>query len=42
MTHMDDLEKPPLFRRWRIWYLLLLAFLLVQVIFFKLFTHTFS
>lgn len=42
MTYMDDPEKPPLFRRWRVWYLLLLAFLLVQVIFFMIFTQTFS
>jgi hypothetical protein len=37
---MDD--KPPLFKSWNAWYILVVAFLLLQIILFSLFTKTFS
>jgi hypothetical protein len=40
MAEID--ERPPLFRTWRGWYLLLIGFLLGQIILFLLFTKYFS
>jgi len=36
----DDSEKPPLFRRWRGWYLLVTGFLLLQILLFTLLTKS--
>ncbi|SEM67711.1 hypothetical protein SAMN04488505_105375 [Chitinophaga rupis] len=35
-------EKPPLFRAWWIWYLLVTVWLAVLILLFFLFTKTFS
>jgi hypothetical protein len=35
-------EKPPLFRQWRTWYFLLLAFLVFLIAVFYLFMKIFS
>ncbi|WP_295123979.1 hypothetical protein [uncultured Chitinophaga sp.] len=35
-------EKPPLFSKWRYWYLLVIAWLITQIILFYFFTKTFS
>jgi hypothetical protein len=42
MNDMDQDDKPPLFRSWKAWYLLVAGFLLLQVIFYSLFTKFFS
>jgi len=35
-------EKPPLFKSWNYWYVLVLVFLLVLILLFTLFTKRFS
>ncbi|WP_256378877.1 hypothetical protein [Chitinophaga sp. XS-30] len=35
-------EKPPLFPRWSIWYIVVAAWLIALVIFFYFFTKTFA
>ncbi|MGV3528856.1 MAG: hypothetical protein ACO1OO_08170 [Flavisolibacter sp.] len=40
MHHEND--KPPLFKAWTTWYVLLLAFLLVLILVFYYITKTFS
>lgn len=40
MHHEND--KPPLFKSWTTWYVLLLAFLLVLILVFYYITKTFS
>ncbi|MDX2046852.1 MAG: hypothetical protein SFU87_08695 [Chitinophagaceae bacterium] len=40
MQHTND--KPPLFKSWKAWYIIVIAFLLLQVILFSLFTKNFS
>ena len=40
MHHEND--KPPLFKSWTIWYVLLLSFLLVLILVFYYITKTFS
>ena len=42
MNRMEQPEKPPLFRSWTGWYVLLLVFLLVQIAFFAWITNYFS
>jgi hypothetical protein len=39
---MKEEEKIPLFRSWKAWYIFVLAFLVLQVIAFLLFTRYFS
>jgi hypothetical protein len=40
--HMEAPEKPPFFRTWSAWYLLLVACLLAEIIFFGWLTNHFS
>lgn len=35
-------EKVPLFKTWKSWYILIVAFLLVLILLFSVFTKTFS
>lgn len=35
-------ERPPFFRRWRSWYLLVLIVLGLLILFFYLFTHNYA
>lgn len=35
-------DKPPLFRSWTAWYLLVILFLILLIVLFYLFTKTFS
>ena len=37
-----DEQKPPLFRSWTSWYVLVIAFLFVLIILFYLLTKTFA
>jgi hypothetical protein len=37
-----EIEKPPVFAKWRSWYFLVLFVLIVQVIFFFLLTNHFA
>lgn len=39
---MNDTGKPPLFRTWTGWYVLILAVLVVQIILYRLLTVAFS
>jgi hypothetical protein len=38
----DQNDKPPLFKSWTNWYVLVIGFLVVLIILFYLFTKTFS
>jgi len=38
----DPKDKVPLFRTWTQWYVFVILFLLLQIIFFYLFTKSFS
>lgn len=38
---MED-EKPPLFRSWNTWYVIVVAWLALLIVLFYLFTKTFS
>ena len=38
----EESEKPPLFRSWRGWYLLVAGFLLLQILLFTLLTKSCS
>ncbi|HWJ91407.1 MAG TPA: hypothetical protein VNR87_09870 [Flavisolibacter sp.] len=38
----DQNNKPPLFKSWINWYVLVIGFLIVLIILFYLFTKTFS
>ncbi|MES2882703.1 MAG: hypothetical protein V4676_11180 [Bacteroidota bacterium] len=40
MTTQND--KPPLFKTWTHWYVLVISFLILLIILFYLFTKTFS
>lgn len=40
MTTSND--KPPLFNRWRGWYVVVLVFLVIEIIFFAWITQQFS
>jgi len=42
MQQQSNEEKPPLFRSWNHWYVLVMAFLVVLIILFSLFTKRFS
>ncbi|MDP4151024.1 MAG: hypothetical protein Q8927_04565 [Bacteroidota bacterium] len=35
-------ERPPLFRNWRIWYALVIGFLILLIVFFYFFTKHFA
>ena len=39
---MIDEQKPPLFKTWKTWYVIVLAVLVVQVIFYTIITKIFS
>ncbi len=39
---MTEIENPPVFTKWRSWYILVLAVLFIQVIFFFLLTNHFA
>jgi len=39
---MIDEQKPPLFKTWKTWYVIVLAVLIVQVIFYTIITKIFS
>ncbi len=41
MNELPD-EKPPFFKSWKTWYLLVIGFLVVLIILFYLFTKHFS
>lgn len=38
----EENDKPPLFRSWRYWYLLVLGFLLLQVVLYTLLTQSYA
>jgi hypothetical protein len=38
----NDSEKTPLFKSWNQWYIFVIAFLIVLIILFSLFTNKFS
>ncbi|WP_262888656.1 hypothetical protein [Chitinophaga solisilvae] len=40
--NLYDEEKPPLFRSWGYWYVLVIAWLALLIVLFYLFTKTFS
>jgi hypothetical protein len=42
MSEMEQDDKPPLFRSWGIWYLVVAGFLLLQVLLYAFFTKHFS
>ncbi len=42
MMLQDNNDKAPLFKSWNIWYVLVLAFLVLLIIFFKFFTNYFA
>jgi hypothetical protein len=39
---MENPEKPPLFKSWTGWYVLILAVLIVQIILYRLLTLAFA
>lgn len=39
--HISD-EKPPVFKKWSAWYILVIVVLVLQIIFFTWFTKSFS
>ena len=39
---MTDSDKPPLFKSWTGWYVLILAVLVVQIIIYRVLTQAFS
>lgn len=39
---MSDTEKPPLFKSWTGWYVLILSVLILQIILYHILTLTFS
>lgn len=39
---MEEIEKPPLFNKWRSWYYLVLVVMLIQVIFYFFLTRYFA
>ncbi len=39
---MNDTEKPPLFKSWTGWYVLILSVLVVQIILYQILTLAFS
>lgn len=39
---MEEQETPPVFKNWSTWYLLVMAFMLVQLVAYFLLTNRFS
>jgi hypothetical protein len=39
---MEEIEKPPLFKKWHSWYYLVLVFMLIQVVFYFFLTRYFA
>ena len=39
---MSDIEKPPVFKSWKGWYMLVLAVLVLQIILYRILTMAFS
>ena len=42
MTEETPEEKAPLFKRWSVWYMLVIGFLLLLILFFYFLTKKFS